>query len=255
MSVIKKIVKYILVQIRCMLLAYPKRIQCNICMWEGRRFASDQWHKKINCPKCSSGIRHRLFIGALQNIEEVSFERIINNQDILHFAAEKIISNLIKDKCKNYKTADFFGKGFDLRLNMSNMAEVQDASFDIIIAMDVLEHVPDYKKALEEVYRVLKLGGFGIFTFPQKDNLLETYEDSNIVTPEGRKEHFGQEDHLRIFGDNISKIIENKGFHVNIVDETKFPNKIREKNILFPLVLSNNPLATNYRKVFFCSKN
>ena len=255
MSVVKKIVKYILVQIRCMLLTYPKKIQCNICMWEGRRFVNSQWHKNINCPKCSSAIRHRLFIGALQNIKEVSFERIINNKDILHFAAEEIISNLIKDRCKSYKTADFLRKGFDLRLNMSNMAEVQDASFDIIMAMDVLEHVPDYKKALEEVYRVLKPGGFGIFTFPQKDNLLETYEDSNIVTPKGRKEHFGQEDHLRIFGDDISKIIENKGFHLNIVDESKFPNNIREKNVLFPLVLSNKPLATNYSKVFFCSKN
>lgn len=255
MKVVKIIINKILVRIRCMLLAYPKRIQCNVCMWEGRRFRSNQWHKEIDCPKCSSSIRHRLFIGALQNIEELSIERIINNKDILHFAAEKIISNHISDKCNNYKTADFLRKGFDLKLDMSNMVEVQDASFNIVMAFDVLEHVPDYNKALEEVYRVLKPGGFGIFTLPQKDNLLETYEDPNIVTSEGRKEHFGQEDHLRIFGDDISRVIENKGFHVIIVDESKFPNNIQKKNVLFPLILSNHPLATNYRKVYFCRKN
>ena len=253
MNVIKKIVKLFLVKIRCILLAFPKRIQCNICLWEGRRFISNQWHKNINCPKCNSGIRHRLFIAALQNIKEVSIEKIIHNKDILHFAAEKIISKFISDKCNNYKTADILRKGFDLRLDMSNM-EVQDASYDIVMAFDVLEHVPDYKKALEEVYRVLKPGGFGIFTVPQKDNLLETYEDPNIITSKEREEHFGQWDHLRIFGDDISKIIENKGFHVNIVDESKFPNNIQENNVLFPPVLSNLPGVTNYRKVFFCKK-
>ena len=89
-----------------------------------------------------------------------------------------------------------------------------------------MEHLPNLPKTINEVYRVLKPGGFGIFTFPQKDNLLETYEDPNIVTLEGRKEHFGQEDHLRIFGDDISRVIENKGFHVNIVNESNFPINI-----------------------------
>lgn len=51
----------------------------------------------------------------------------------------------------------------------------------MVIAFDVLEHVPDYQKALQEVHRVLSPGGYAIFTVPQKDNLLVTFEDPSIV--------------------------------------------------------------------------
>lgn len=41
-----------------------------------------------------------------------------------------------------------------------------DASFDVVIAQDVFEHVPDPKKGFREVYRVLKPMGYFIFTVP-----------------------------------------------------------------------------------------
>ena len=51
---------------------------------------------------------------------------------------------------------------------MSNMPEMKGDSFDVVIAFDVLEHVPDYQKALEEVHRILSSRGFAIFTVPRK---------------------------------------------------------------------------------------
>lgn len=42
----------------------------------------------------------------------------------------------------------------------------EDQSFDLIITEDVLEHVQDYKRALSDIYRVLKRGGFFVFTVP-----------------------------------------------------------------------------------------
>ena len=66
-------------------MSYPKAVQCNICQWEGRHFLSDSWHKHIKCPKCHSGIRQRLFLAALQNIENLSFDKIVYNKRILHF--------------------------------------------------------------------------------------------------------------------------------------------------------------------------
>lgn len=41
-------------------------------------------------------------------------------------------------------------------------------SFDCVVMTDVLEHVPDRKRALNEVYRLLKPGGLAIITTPHK---------------------------------------------------------------------------------------
>ena len=193
--------------IQLILLSYPKKVKCNICKWEGRHFLSDSWHDRINCPKCHSGIRQRLFVAALQNIEDFLFDRIIQNKNILHFAPEEIISLTIRKKAKKHITADFLRQDCDLKLDISNMPEVKNNSYDVVIAFDVLEHVPDYQKAIEEIHRVLSSKGFGIFTVPQKDHLLTTYEDKSIVTPEDRAKYFGQWDHLRIFGDDFTDIV------------------------------------------------
>lgn len=236
-------------------LSYPQKVQCNICKWQGRHLVSDSWHRHILCPRCRSDIRHRLLFAALQNIENLSFDKIIHGKKILHFAPEEITSSNIRNQAAQYATADFLRQDCDFRLDISNMPEINNESFDIVIAFDVLEHVPDYQKALEEIHRVLSSKGLGIFTVPQKDNLSVTYEDPAIITPEERTEHFGQWDHLRIFGDDFSRILENKGFSVTAVDETVFPENMQGKHVLFPPVLSKRPLATNFRKVFFCQKN
>jgi|SRR5271157_1332319 len=240
--------------LQSLVLSYTKKVQCNICGWEGHHFLSDSWHERIKCPRCGSDIRHRLFFAALQNIENLSFDRLIYNKVILHFAPEDNISPIIRKKSAYYVTADYLQQRYDLKLDISDMLEIKDESFDIIIAFDVLEHVLDYHKALEEIHRVLSSKGFGILTVPQKDNLLVTYEDPSIVTPDGRKEHFGQSDHLRIFGDDFSRTVMNKGFSVTAVDDSMFPDDMKRKNVLFPPVGSKHPLATNHRKVFFCQK-
>jgi SAM-dependent methyltransferase len=236
-------------------MSYPKKVQCNVCNWEGRHLVSDSWHNHIICPRCRSDIRHRLFFAALQNIGNLSFDKIINSNNILHFAPEEITSSIIRNKAAHYATADFLRQDCDFRLDMSDMPEIKNESFDIVIAFDVLEHVPDYHRALEEVHRVLSSKGLGIFTVPQKDNLLVTYEDPTIVTPEERTEHFGQGDHLRIFGDDFCRTLESKGFSVTAFDESVFSENMQRKHVLFPPRLSKHPLATNFRKVFFCQKN
>jgi SAM-dependent methyltransferase len=254
-KVIKPFVKKLIFSFLQITLSYPKKVQCNICQWEGRHFLSDSWHKHIKCPKCYSGVRQRLFFATLQYIENLSFDKIIYNKKILHFAPEEIVSSNIQQKASVYTTADFLREDCSLKLDISNMAEVNSESFDIVIAFDVLEHVPDYKKALEEINRVLSSNGWGIFTVPQKDNLLVTFEDPAITTPQERIEHFGVSDHLRIFGDDFTEIVAGKGFSVTSVDELMFSGEIQTKHVLFPPELSKHPLATNFRKVFFCQKN
>jgi len=250
----REFVKTIRSHFQSTLLSYPKNVQCNVCNWEGNHFLSDTWHRHINCPKCRSGIRQRLFLAALQNLKPFSFGKVIHDKTILHFAPEEVIGTILKKKSSNYVTADYFRHNSDLQIDISGMPSVDNESFDVVIAFDVLEHVSDYKKGLEEIHRVLSKNGFAIFTVPQKDHLEVTYENPSIICPEDRVLHFGHFDHHRIYGNDFSTIVKEKGFAVTEVNETMFSATFVRRHVLFPPELSMNPLATNYRKVFYCQK-
>src|SRR5207237_10588391 len=107
---------------------------------------------------------------------------------------------------------------------------------------------------IKEVHRILNVDGFCIFTVPQKDNLKKTFEDFSVTEPKEREKIFGQFDHLRIYGDDFTDILTSCGFKVTAINEFSFDKNIAAKYVLFPPVLSANPLATNYRKVFFGQK-
>ena len=60
----------------------------------------------------------------------------------------------------------------------------------------------------------MKKGGFGIFQVPQDLNLLKSYEDFSITNPKERAIHFGQYDHVRIYGQDYFNRLEKVGFKV-----------------------------------------
>jgi hypothetical protein len=59
-----------------------------------------------------------------------------------------------------------------------------DASFDIVLTSETLEHVPDLEAALHEIRRVLVPGGRHIFTIPQLPHVQTTFARS-IALPDG----------------------------------------------------------------------
>lgn len=78
-----------------------------------------------------------------------------------------------------------------------------DQSFDLVIANHVLEHVADDKKALAEMFRVLRVGGHAILQTPYSPRLAHTWQDEGIDTDDARLVAFGQEDHVRLYGKDI----------------------------------------------------
>lgn len=86
-------------------------------------------------------------------------------------------------------------------------------SFDILICNHVLEHIEDDMKALQEIYRVLNPGGFAILQIPYAHNLNDTIE-TVYTRPEDRLRHYGQEDHVRLYGMDYSLRIRTCGFHL-----------------------------------------
>jgi ubiquinone/menaquinone biosynthesis C-methylase UbiE len=93
-------------------------------------------------------------------------------------------------------------------------------SFDVILCNHVLEHILDDTKAMQELFRVLRPGGMGIFQIPQDLNLEKTFEDHSITDKKERAKIFGQYDHVRIYGRDYFQKLRTIGFEVNEVDYT-----------------------------------
>jgi SAM-dependent methyltransferase len=89
-----------------------------------------------------------------------------------------------------------------------------DDSFDVIICNHVLEHVPDDRRAMREVYRVLAPGGWAILQVPIDRAMERTLEDPAIVAPEDRLRVYGDEDHRRLYGRDYVERLEDAGFEV-----------------------------------------
>ncbi|MEO6330444.1 MAG: methyltransferase domain-containing protein [Ginsengibacter sp.] len=254
--IINRITGIILAKTNQIYFSFAKsKVECNLCHYKANKFDSDFWHLYTTCPNCRSGIRRRLVFATFEHSEDFNFKKIIEGKSVLHFAPEKPISKAIKQHASIYKTADFLTEGYayeklDFNIDISDMPVIKDESFDVLIACDVLEHVPNHIEGLKEIYRILKKGGHCVLTVPQRDNLKVTYEDLSINNPEDRKKAFGQFDHWRIYGDDFSSFLENCGFKVTTIDANSFRKEIAEKNVLFPPVLSKKENVTNFRKVF-----
>lgn len=63
----------------------------------------------------------------------------------------------------------------------------------------------DDRKAMSELFRVLKPGGKAILQVPISKYNKETFEDFSIVSPREREKYFGQRDHIRIYGKDYKK--------------------------------------------------
>jgi ubiquinone/menaquinone biosynthesis C-methylase UbiE len=80
--------------------------------------------------------------------------------------------------------------------------------FDVILCSHVLEHIDDDRAALRELRRVLKPGGTVVLQHPIRD-VQQTLEDPSITSPEERLHHYGQADHVRMYGrDFVDRLAE-----------------------------------------------
>lgn len=238
---------------------YHPRIKCNVCQWGDNRFSSNRWHRYTICPRCGSKIRQRLFWAAIQWAPTIVESNVLRGKRVLHFAPDACLTKQIASQASHYVTADLLATGYhyrrlDLITDIANMTQVGDESFDCVIALDVLEHVPNYRKALQESNRVLAPGGYCIFTVPQKDGLEATYEDLSLTDGSQREAAFGQKDHWRIYGEDLKDTIAKFGFEVRVITAADIDPELVARHVLFPPVLSDHPFATNYRKIYFGKK-
>ena len=168
-------------------------------------------------PSSLSLERHRLIWLYLKN--NTSF--FTAKKKVLHMAPEQCFLDIFKNlKNLDYTTADLYSPIVDVKADILKLP-FEDNSFDFILCNHVLEHIEDDSKAMSELYRVLKPGGTGIFQIPQDLSLEKTYEDFSIVTPKDRAAHFGQYDHVRVYGRDYFDRLRRVGFKVDEVDYSR----------------------------------
>lgn len=167
-------------------------------------------------PSTLSLERHRLLWLYLKN--ETDF--FTAEKKVLHFAPEQAFyKRFRKLKHLDYTTTDLLSPLADVKADICNLP-FKDNSYDIILCNHVLEHIPDDTKAMQELYRVLKVGGMGIFQIPQDLNREGTFEDDSITDKNERTKIFGQYDHVRIYGRDYFNKLRSIGFTVEKVDYT-----------------------------------
>lgn len=184
-----------------------------------RKFLSygyEKTRKNVLSPSTLSLERHRLLWLYLKN-ETNLFTAPLK---VLHFAPEQAFYKRFKELPNiTYTTTDLNSPLADVKADICNLP-FADNSYDVILCNHVLEHIPDDTKALQELYRVLKPNGWGIFQVPQDLKRETTFEDNSITDKADRAKVFGQYDHVRIYGLDYFDTLRSVGFKVEAVNYT-----------------------------------
>ena len=192
-------------------------------------------HEQYSCPLCEASDRERLY--ALFLRDYIKNHKTPGLTEIVDFAPSAPLSNCLRKLIKethadiSYRTADFFADGIDDRVDIMDMGVYEDQRFDFFICSHVLEHVADDRKALKELYRILKSGGKGILMVPIVLGLREIDEDPTIIDEAERWRRFGQFDHVRLYSKSgFLDRVRDAGFLVKEYSLDSFGKKVFRRN-------------------------
>jgi len=138
---------------------------CPVCSHRGRfatAVASTGVRRHARCPRCGALERHRLQTWV---VREKLLPLLPPSPRVLHFAPEESIVGLLRPVAGTYTTADYALPGMDLRLDL-RATGLPPASYDLVYASHVLEHVDRDLDALAEIRRILAPGGIAVLPVP-----------------------------------------------------------------------------------------
>ena len=169
------------------------------------------------CPGTLSLERHRLLWLYLDR--ETSF--LNDSLKVVHVAPEQVFYQKFKSFPHwKYTTTDLHSPLADVKADICALP-FEDNSYDLILCNHVLEHIPNDRKAMSELYRVLKKGGTLIAQVPLDENRTTTFEDNSITDRKERTKVFGQYDHVRVYGKDYLEFLNQTGFSSKFIDYTE----------------------------------
>ena len=190
------------------------QVECPCCNGRFRRFLDFNGRPNAQCPRCWSLERHRLLALYLDQRGYLEGPGPIR---ALHFAPELALASRFAKPWIAYTSADVaHGRAHEV---MDLMAlPLPDGSFDFVLCSHVLEHVPDDRRGIAELNRVLRPGGRALVLVPVRAGQARTLEDPSVTDAAERRRLFGQDDHLRVYGADVADLLREGGFEVEEFD-------------------------------------
>ena len=204
------------------LLYLGKGKECPLCGCQRRKFIPYGYVKPREnalCPNCLSLERHRLLWLWLLRESDIGRGAMALPR-LLHIAPEVALMRKFKkmyaNNAERYVTADLESPLADIHFDVQQIP-LEDGSYDAVICNHILEHVEDDGRALSELHRILRRGGWGVVLSPVDKSREQTFEDDTITDKDERTRIFGQYDHRRIYGRDYAQRLERAGFEVYVI--------------------------------------
>jgi SAM-dependent methyltransferase len=209
------------------------KVECPVCEKTSSRWISLGYDKGL-CPRCMSEPRHRMLM--LYMLEELGIAT--KRLRVLHFAAEYCFVRRFRQMPNlDHVFVDLDPPRGGVKMDITDIP-LESESVDLVICSHVLEHVQEDRKAMSELRRVLRPGGTALIMFPVDYSRPVTYEDPSIVTPEARREAFGQNDHVRFYGADFEERLRGAGFEL---ETNRYGSSLGERAVRYGLK-ANEPL-------------
>jgi SAM-dependent methyltransferase len=199
--------------------------------------------ENFSCPRCLSHDRERHLLLYMRARGLFADSR---GKPILHVAPERHLSPRLRDGSpRGYVAGDRYPRSDDVMELDVTALPFDDECFHLLLANHVLEHVSDEALATAEMFRVLRPGGYAVLQTPFSRKLEHTFEDPGVDTPDARREAYGQEDHVRLFGRDIFERIAAAGFESHVAEHAELLPDVDSRragvNPLEPFFLFQKP--------------
>lgn len=196
--------------------------ECPVCGCKRRKFLPYGYvtpRENALCPKCLSLERHRLLW--LWLLRESDLGRgAMALPRMLHIAPEVALMRRFRKMYASapdrYITADLESPLADMHFDVQHIP-LKDGEVDVVICNHIMEHVEDDRRAMRELHRILRHGGWGVVLSPVERERELTFEDDTITDRDERTRIFGQYDHRRIYGRDYADRLREAGFEVMVL--------------------------------------
>ena len=131
-------------------------VWCNICRWRGPAFDGDPHCESAVCPQCGSIARDRFLHWCFTSrTPDRQGARIVETSPRLGRQYRDLMKRWYAHRTSDFDLSMHAG---DIQLDLQAI-DLPDASLDVVLTAHVLEHVPDTRRALGELHRVVRPGG------------------------------------------------------------------------------------------------